>query len=127
MPTASPSQLRAKLLSLRSPELDIDSEYPSDPECFLLLLEAEIGADQLPGGEVFRFNVCTPQWLSTRLVEGGEVWGQGLLVVSDWNVEQIRLAVVAMCSRTTGTTWQEVAQKLSRFTEWEFEGRTAVG
>ena len=126
MPTTSPSQIRAKLLSLRSPEIDIDGEYPADPGCFVILLEAEVGADGLAGSDVFRIQVCTPRWLSSRLAEDGEIWGRGLLMLPEWNIERIRLAVAAMCSRTTGATWQEVAQKLSRFAEWEFDDYSPV-
>jgi hypothetical protein len=122
MSLASESVLRAKLCSLRSPEIDLDSEYPSDPDCFIVLVEAEIGAHGVVGSELFRIHVCTPKWLLKELASAREVWGHGLLIVNAWNGEQVRLTVEAICSRTSAASWNELAVKLSRFAEWEFEG-----
>jgi hypothetical protein len=38
-----------------------------------------------------------------------------------WSAELVERAIADLCRHTEGETWQEVAQKLSRYARWEFE------
>jgi len=65
--------------------------------------------------------VIAPRWLERRYSSDGLAGGDGRLLVFgyDWpRIEDYLRKRVATC---TGGDWQEVAQKLSRFSRWEFE------
>lgn len=111
---------QARLCSLRSPEMDIRIEYPSDSTNFIVLLEAEIGAVGIEGSTLFRFDVCTPSWVSTSIADTGSMWGKATLIVEEWNYENIHGVVATLCERTTSDSWQGIVQQLTPFATSEF-------
>jgi len=117
----------ARLVSLWSPDIDVERDYPVDPDNFLVNLVAEIGAVGSDGSDAFRFRVCTPKWLSEQTANGGAVWGQGLLVVDTWDVERVRLMLASLCGRIGGETWEAIVEGLSRYVDWEFRGMSPAG
>jgi hypothetical protein len=57
--------MRAELRQLDSPDAPegLESYYPGNPECFVLLVAAHIGPLGEEGEELFHFTVCTARWL----------------------------------------------------------------
>jgi hypothetical protein len=113
--------MRAQLRSLHSPDIPGSWESfrpPSDAE-WSVLVEAEIGPDDSPGGDIFAFQVCTAGWLEGQLTKGFR-WGRGLLVVDRWDGRVVERAVRDLCLHTEGSDWSSIAQALSRFADWEF-------
>lgn len=116
--------LIAELKALTSTEFEIASEYPEDPACFDVRVDAAIGMVGSEGGDLFAFSVCTPAWLQREALAGRVVWGHHRLVVGEWNVDHVRSAIAQLCRRTSGESWQQIAQKLSAFGAWEFDDYT---
>ncbi len=114
------TEIKAELRGLYSAEMDLGRQFPPDPECFGLRIDAEIGPSDALGADRFTIIVCTPRWLSERLGKVGHKWGAGLLIVPSWNPEVVRLAVKSMCERTRGPDWQAIVRQLEKYAEWEF-------
>ena len=117
--------MKAKLHHLISADVDERVFWPDEEDNFSFSVQALVGPDGEPGEESFNFQVCTPKWISTKMFnrDFGDfgVFGKNLIIVKEYNWDEIKKMVSDLCSRTTGKDWAEVAGKLSRFGQWEFE------
>ena len=106
-----------RVIRLHSPDLAVGA-LPPDPRNCVVLVQAFIGPNDGPGEESFDFLVVTP-----CSVEGlAPRWGRALLLLEHFSWEEVRRHVdriVAQCQRDS---WQDAAQQLSRWMDWEFEG-----
>lgn len=114
--------VRAKLFDLHSPDLlDMDVNYPEDPENFGILVEAAIGEEGANGADLFGFVVCTPRWLENNIPIEGYLFGRHRVILREYSYPIIWKIIDSLCQRTWGDNWEEVAHKLNRFGGWEFE------
>jgi hypothetical protein len=115
--------VRAELHSLDTADARhgaLDAFVPEDSEHFGLAVTATIGPADGRGGEQFQFTVCSPSWLAAEDRPKGFAF-QRTLLLDRWSAELVERAIADLCRHTEGETWQEVAQKLSRYAHWEFE------
>jgi Immunity protein 8 len=112
--------MRAELKSLFSPDADpLESFRPSGP--FGILVMAMIGPAGQQGKESFDFVLCTPEWFSSNMRAEIEM-GRHYLFVRDFDYARLEKFVQDYCRRCgEATTWQVLAEKLSRLGKWEFE------
>ncbi|MBB5036170.1 immunity 8 family protein [Prosthecobacter dejongeii] len=113
--------MRAELKRLHYPDMDIESFWPDDPECFHFLMQAMIGPEGTDTEESFDFEVSTPKWLLQHRASQCAVFGHHMILAFDYDLKAIEARVRSLCSRTTGETWEQIASKLSQFGRWEFE------
>jgi hypothetical protein len=114
--------VRASLRRLHSPDAwDLRTFQPADPLNFGILVQAMVGPPDGPGEESFDFILCTPQWIAHELERDDVVWGRARLIVSGYSHEALERTVLKLCQRIEGKDWTEVAERLSRWTTWEFE------
>jgi hypothetical protein len=113
--------MRARLISLTTTERDGDSLSSVPPQAgpFAIGIRALVGPSDGSGEESFDLTVCSPDWLAAELVKGFR-WGHGLLIVAKWDAEVVERAVRDLVLHTEGSDWHEVAEKLARYTHWEF-------
>jgi hypothetical protein len=118
--------VQAELRRLDSPDAPegIESFAPDDPECFILGVTAHVGPLHGEGEDLFHFTVCTPRWLLEHPPEKGFLFPRGYLVVERWDSSVVRRAIGDICRRAESTTWDEVAAKVARYGDWEFEDYT---
>lgn len=116
--------MQAELKSLFSSDIDERVYWPDDAEVFAFILDATIGPKGEDAGNIFQFFVCTPKWITTRLINRhfGEigVFGRHMIIVTEYDFAAIRAMIAGLCSSTTGKDWAEVANKLSRYGAWEY-------
>lgn len=112
--------MRAELKSLYSPDVDLETYYPDDPECFSLLLQAFIGLENEIGEDAFDFIVCTPQWLSVEKRDQ-IIFGTSYIIVTDYNIRNIENYLKNYIHRCVGDSWLEIASQLTKVGNWEFE------
>lgn len=79
------------------------------------------------GEESFDILVCTPQWLASEVQSRGAMSGRHLLVVESFDSDEIRAFLQEYANGCAGSSWDEVALKLSRLGRWEFEDYNADG
>ncbi len=110
--------MKAELKGLISPDLTIRSS-PEDPKNCSVLIEANIGPKGSEGSEIFNFVVVTPQWLEAN----SEVrWGKGYLLLPEFTWQAVERMLERLITSASGESWQEIAIKLSRYMDWEYEG-----
>jgi hypothetical protein len=113
--------MKAKLKRLHSPDIDLATFFPEEPDNFGFLLQAMIGPDNQEGEESFDIQICTPKWLQSRYSESEVLFGYHHLIVFEYDLRRIENTISKYCDGCTGVSWQEIARKLSRIGHWEFE------
>jgi hypothetical protein len=112
------SEIRPSLKRLHSPDIDLESFFPEEDDCFGFLLQAFFAPGE---GESFDIFICTPKWLERNMKEGDILSGRHYLFVKRYDLEAIRRYLQKWSQHCGGANWREVAQKLSRLGGWEFE------
>jgi hypothetical protein len=117
--------IRSKIKSIEItevPDLNPDSFVPGDFENFGCTFGLTVGPDDSDGGELFYLTVCTPRWLERACEKDGFVWGCHHLIVREYNLKTITEIIMKFVDSCSGDSWTDVAGKLSRIANWEFEG-----
>jgi hypothetical protein len=120
--------VRAELKSIDSADAPagLESFTPNDPSCFGLAVAAHVGPAGEAGDELFYFTVCTAAWLQRNPPLKDFEFLKGYLLVSRWHYELVERAITDLCRHTEGVDWTEVAEKLARYGNWEFEDYTGT-
>jgi hypothetical protein len=114
--------MKAKLKRLHSPDVDDLKRFTSaTPDVFSFLLQIIVGPLGEEGEESFDVIVCTPLWLQREVEREGIIMGRHYLFVNTYDYDRLENYIRSRCEEATGTSWQEIAQKLSRLGRWEFE------
>jgi hypothetical protein len=104
-----------------APGSDVRAFHPEDPACFALAVTASIGPVGEDGAELFQFTVCSASWLARQALPKGFAFQRHTLLLDRWDPDLAERAITDLCRHTHGDTWQEIAEKLSRYGHWEFE------
>jgi Immunity protein 8 len=111
------------------PELRDISTYAGDSlelakselgRAFCASLVAHIGMRGREGADLFYFRVCSPKTIEAGL-RGQPQFLIHTMIVDRFDPVAVRRTIEELCSETSGETWPEVATKLSRFMQWEFD------
>ena len=95
-------------------------EYRPATNAFALFVQAIVGPRGSEGEESFGFLICTPDWIKEHHA-AEPLLGLHHLIVASYNYDQIVRFVSEFVTRCAADTWQEVAAKLQRLGNWEFE------
>ncbi len=113
--------MKAKLKRLYSPDVDLPTYHPEEPEKFGFLLQAMIGPEEEEGEDSFGIIVCSVKWFQDHYSEEIPLFGFHFLFVSEYDISEISKKVEKYCEACSGENWLEIAQKLSKIGKWEFE------
>jgi len=80
-----------------------------------------VGPRGSEGEESFDVVVCTPAWLEKEVEKDGFVVGRHYLVVRAYDPGFIEKLIRKFVERWSGESWSEVAEKVARIGDWEFE------
>jgi hypothetical protein len=111
-----------ELRSISSPDLE-NGLLPADPEVCAVLIEVEIGPVGGAGGDLFSFVATTPRALQHE----ERRWGHGLLILQSFSWQAVESALASLMSHAQGDTWQDVASRLARDLDWEFDDYSQGG
>jgi hypothetical protein len=112
--------MRAELKALESVDVDLRSYVPEE-EAFCISVTAKIGAIGEAGADNFDFDVCSPQWLEVALQGEKVISGRHKLFMTGFSLAALEAYVTKRVRQAEGLDWQSVAEKLSRWSHWEFE------
>lgn len=114
--------MRPALRLLQSPDIaDLVNYRPPDGGRFGFLLRILVGPENGPGDESFDVLVCTPLWLLERHSRDEIIEGRHMLIMFEYDYPRLEEFVRAKVVDAAGSTWEDVAVRLSRFGRWEFE------
>jgi hypothetical protein len=116
--------MRAELKRIHSPDIDLATYWPDDPECFGFFLQFFAGPESEDGDDSFGITICTTRWLE-REKPGMTFFASGYLIVPIYNLESIKAFIKGYCARCSGEDWPEVAAKIGKIAHWEFENYQA--
>lgn len=99
----------------------LESFVPNDVDCFSLWIEASFGLPESEGADQFTFQIVTPNWLGQNCKHDEAVLLRHKILVKEWNPNLIKNRLEKLGSSVSGSTWEQVVSKLSRYGYWEFE------
>mgnify|MGYP006170450799 CR=1 FL=1 len=84
-----------------------------------ITLSLSIGPEHEKGAEYFDLFICNPEWLFKHHWEPKLI--RHMLLVRKYNLDEIKKTITEYIDRCGGENWMEIAKKLSRVFDWEFE------
>lgn len=117
--------MKAHLKEINTSDIDIDTYYPEDEQCFGFYVEAIIGTESEDGGDIFGFQVCSPKWLLYEYKKTDIIFCKNMIMVFEYDFQAITQKIIDLCNRTTGDNWNDIAQHLAKYGAWEFENYQA--
>jgi len=107
---------------LHSPDIDdLELFKPQDTERFAFLLQIMVGVRGEDGEESFDVQVCTLKWLEDKYAEDDVIIARHMLIVQKYNYQGLLTTIHKFLQHCHGDTWRDVALKISRLGQWEFE------
>jgi hypothetical protein len=101
--------MRATVHRFHSPDVDLYTFSPGDPEDVGLLVQIMAGPAGGPGEESFDVVVCTPRWLARWTREHGPLMGLYHLVVERYDFRQVRRYLTEAVEKLDAPSWRELA------------------
>lgn len=115
------SIVRPELKRLHSPDIyDLANFDVGVNEPFGILIQSMFGPKGVDSEESFDFIACNTSWIEQR-IGLGLFNGRHHLIMIQFNLEEIKDYLTAAANQISCSTWDEVAEKLSRIGKWEFE------
>ena len=71
---------------------------------------------KLTSYHLYRFEVCSPEYICKY----APTWGRSLLIIPDWDIEDINFRVEEAIKKCSAKTLEETFQNLDRYMDWEF-------
>lgn len=113
--------IKPKLKGIHSPDIvDLRNHSIAENEPYCALIQAMFGPEGSDGEESFDLLVCNALWVAEESKQR-VLSGRHHLIVSRFDIDEIRLFLEEIGKASAGRTWQDVAEKLGRYGKWEFE------
>lgn len=96
-----------------------DTGEPLD-DCWVIV-RASIGEPDSKGADQFLFYITTPKKLAATILGNDYRFGKSLLIVEKYDENLVKKAIEKLLEHINGDTWKEVAWKINRYSQWEFE------
>lgn len=93
---------------------------PTEPDNFLLNIQAFFGPKGSKGSESFDFTLCTPKALEEKF-RNEVVFIRHYIIVSSFDYNKLVASFEKLANSVSGKDWHEIATQLSRYGYWEFE------
>jgi hypothetical protein len=116
------TNMKSEIKYFHSPDVDpVETYAPPDKTDFCFLLQIIVAPEGQPGEESFDVVVCSPKWLLRNLGETKILIGRHHLIMNEYNYERLVAFIRDEFGKCSGKDWKEVAEKLGRIGQWEFE------
>jgi hypothetical protein len=100
--------------------IDLENYRPDNYEEFSISVTVTVGPKGEKAGDNFNIEVCTPKWLSENRHDD-VILGKGKLLVFKCDMIMILAKIRSLFGGCSGKDWNEIAIRLSRIGDWEFE------
>jgi Immunity protein 8 len=95
---------------------------PDDDQNFGLWLGLRIGPADSVGAEFFQLLYCSPSWFREHEIKDGLRSGEHTVFSKIYDPRALVAFVERRVHACEGANWHEIALKLSRLFQWEFDG-----
>ncbi|MGI5490978.1 Imm8 family immunity protein [Microtetraspora malaysiensis] len=112
--------MRARVADFRWVDLGVGRSI-DDAAHACELLEVYVGPRDQPGEEQFQLTVCTPAALAEQLQRHPFLIGRHWLFVAELHPDKVIEWLSDRIAALEAPTWVELAEKIGRIGEWEFE------
>lgn len=112
-----------KLIMDSAGELNLE-EYCSLDDYFCVNVLMGIGLPSSNEMDYFEVRVCSLKWL--ELNEVYPLLLRHTLIINKYNYESLLKAIEECLGKCSGSSWEDISMKLSRFFLWEFEDYVEV-
>jgi len=114
--------MKPEIKYLHSPDIDDLEHYrPPVADEFSFLLQIVAGPQGQDGEESFDVIVCSPKSLGQTLGEDRILVGRHHLITNSYEYASLVSFISEQFEKCSGKDWNEVAIKLARIGQWEFE------
>ena len=113
--------MQANLRMIHSPDIENIEIFSTNSNDFCFLIQAMVGPKDGLGEESFDFTCCSPAWISRQLEQEPALFGRGLIIMNTFSYKDLMRIISSLCDRTLGDTWEDIANTLNRFGDWEFQ------
>jgi hypothetical protein len=86
-----------------------------------LWIEFRAAPEDSCGADDYRILGCTPDWIKQVCRHEKVVSGRHMLIVLEYDIEEIKSAIDRSVEECNGRDFEEMANKIARFAAWEFE------
>ena len=114
--------MKAELKALISSDFD-ERFHEKEGDNFSFWIQAFVGPEGEEGQEQFQVQVCTPRWLLGHDRED-VIMGTGRIIVFEYHWSRMERAIRQWVNRWRGNSWHELALKVARLGDWEFDNYT---
>jgi len=115
--------LRIEIKSLYSYDLKVaGKDLPADVHDFCVDINLDVGIKDSDGSDQFRVTVCSPSWLVRSMEPGEYRFGRGLLILREFDWQQVEEALAKLLGSCSRENWELTAAEISKYLSWEFEG-----
>ena len=115
------TKIYAKLKTIYSPDVELKSFTPSQ-RAFSVFTQLFFGPSIGEGEESVDVIVCSPEWLTSRMLSEGKLMiGHGLIIALEFDYAGFIDFVSAYGRSITGDSWDEVVDGLRLLGRYEFE------
>ncbi|OYQ82367.1 hypothetical protein B9T15_09925 [Wohlfahrtiimonas chitiniclastica] len=110
--------LIADLKSIHSPDILDLEEFSSNQEEIYFLLELGIGIKDKDGEEYFYLEICNAKYIQS--IREPMILNK-ILLIQEYNFKKLEKYIQYKINSISGNSWQEIVEKITSFTEWEFD------
>ena len=113
--------MKIEIKRFHSPDIQsLEEHRPEKNDSFCFLLQIIAGPLGEAGEESFDLLVCTPKWLSEKHDRKEILIGEHMLIVFQFDWENIKKKLIEKVEELEGEDWESLALKLDRIGKWEF-------
>ena len=113
--------MRASVLSIESYDVpDLESWRPRGDD-WSLGVTVLAGPYGEPGEESFDITVCGPGWIANQARAERIIMGRHTLIMDGFDFAVLTRFITDWVAQCTGESWSDVAEKVARLGQWEFE------
>jgi len=112
----------SEIKGMHSPDLiDLGYENPPDIENCCVLIEVSVGPKGETSEETFGVVIVTPKWLADHVSDRDYLFARHYLIVQRFDYDVVKSAIRKQFQGVQGARWADVAERLARYGQWEFE------
>jgi hypothetical protein len=121
--THGTERMRAELKFIDCTGISVPLENwrPDDDDNWGLVITIGVAPVGSEGADNFELTVCTPGWLAENRLTSEILSGEQTLFMRSWDYRILRSYLERRIRAPEGKNWNELANKFSRWSGWEFE------